>query len=93
MSHDIRTPMNAIIGFSDLLGKNLDNEEKVREYLKKIKSSGNFLMTIINQVLEMARIESGTAILKTEAANLSELYYSVYPNERNPLFYRYKCST
>ena len=71
MSHDIRTPMNAIIGFSDLLGKNLDNEEKVREYLKKIKSSGNFLMTIINQVLEMARIESGTAILKTEAANLS----------------------
>ena len=78
MSHDIRTPMNAIIGFSDLLGKNLDNEEKVREYLKKIKSSGNFLMTIINQVLEMARIESGTAILKTEAANLSELFYSVY---------------
>ena len=77
MSHDIRTTMNAIIGFSDLLGKNLDNEEKVREYLKKIKSSGNFLMTIINQVLEMARIESGTAILKTEAANLSELFYSV----------------
>ena len=77
MSHDIRTPMNAIIGFSDLLGKNLDNEEKVREYLKKIKSSGNFLMTIINQMLEMARIESGTAILKTEAANLSELFYSV----------------
>ena len=77
MSHDIRTPMNAIIGFSDLLGKNLDNEEKVREYLKKIKSSGNFLMTIINQVLEMARIESGTAILKTEAVNLSELFYSV----------------
>ena len=77
MSHDIRTPMNAIIGFSDLLEKNLKNEEKVREYLKKIKSSGNFLMTIINQVLEMARIESGTAILKTEAANLSELFYSV----------------
>ena len=77
MSHDIRTPMNAIIGFSDLLEKNLKNEEKVREYLKKIKSSGNFLMTIINQVLEMARIESRTAILKTEAANLSELFYSV----------------
>lgn len=77
MSHDIRTPMNAIIGFSDLLGKNLDNEEKVREYLGKIKSSGNILMRIINQVLEVARIESGTAILKTEAANLSELFYSV----------------
>ena len=77
MSHDIRTPMNAIIGFSDLLGKNLDNEEKVREYLGKIKSSGNILMRIIDQVLEVARIESGTAILKTEAANLSELFYSV----------------
>ena len=77
MSHDIRTPMNAIIGFSDLLGKNLDNEEKVREYLGKIKSSGNILMRIIDQVLEVARIESGTSILKTEAANLSELFYSV----------------
>ena len=77
MSHDIRTPMNAIIGFSDLLGKNLDNEEKVREYLGKIKSSGNILMRIIDQVLEVARIESRTAILKTEAANLSELFYSV----------------
>ncbi len=57
-------------------------------------------MTIINQVLEMACIESGTAILKTEAANLSELFYSVntvlesdIQMKRNPLFYRYKCST
>ena len=77
MSHDIRTPMNAIIGFSDLLGKNLKNEEKVREYLGKIKSSGNILMTIIDQVLEMTRIESGTATLKMEAENLSELFYAV----------------
>ena len=77
MSHDIRTPMNAIIGFSDLLGKNLKNEEKAREYLGKIKSSGNFLMTIIDQVLERARIESGTAVLKMQAENLSEMFYSV----------------
>lgn len=77
MSHDIRTPMNAIIGFSDLLGKNLKNEEKAREYLGKIKSSGNFLMTIIDQVLEKARIESGTAVLKMQAENLSEMFYSV----------------
>ena len=75
MSHDIRTPMN--IGFSDLLGKNLKNEEKAREYLGKIKSSGNFLMTIIDQVLEKARIESGTAVLKMQAENLSEMFYSV----------------
>ena len=77
MSHEIRTPMNAIIGFSDLLGKNLKNEEKAREYLGKIKSSGNFLMTIIDQVLEKARIESGTAVLKMQAENLSEMFYSV----------------
>jgi signal transduction histidine kinase len=77
MSHDIRTPMNAIIGFSDLLGRNLKNEEKAREYLGKIKSSGNFLMTIIDQVLEKARIESGTVVLKMQAENLSEMYYSV----------------
>lgn len=77
MSHDIRTPMNAIIGFSDLLGKNLKNEEKAREYLGKIKSLGNFLMTIIDQVLEKARIESGTAVLKMQAENLSEMFYSV----------------
>ena len=60
MSHDIRTPMNAIMGFSYLLEKNLKNEKKAKEYLEKIQSSGNLLMTIINQVLEMARIESST---------------------------------
>ncbi len=79
MSHDIRTPMNAIIGFSDLLGKNLKNEEKAREYLGKIKSSGNFLMTIIDQVLEKARIESGTAVLKNAGREF----------ERNVLFCKY----
>ena len=64
MSHDIRTPMNAIIGFSGLLEKNLQNEEKAKEYLGKICSSGNLLMTIINQILEIARIESGTTALQ-----------------------------
>ena len=64
MSHDIRTPMNAIIGFSGLLEKNLQNEEKAKEYLKKIQSSSTLMMTIINQVLEMARIESGTATFR-----------------------------
>ena len=71
MSHDIRTPMNAIIGFSGLLEKNLHDEEKAKEYLKKLQSSGNLLMLIIDQVLEMARIESGTASLKLEAEDLS----------------------
>ena len=77
MSHDIRTPMNAIIGFSCLLEKNLKNEKKAKEYLEKIQSSGNLLMTIINQVLEMARIESGAAVLNLKAEDLGELFHSV----------------
>lgn len=77
MSHDIRTPMNAIIGFSGLLEQNLDNKEKAKGYLKKIQVSSNLLLKIINQVLEMARIESGTATLNLEPCNLSELFHSV----------------
>ena len=77
MSHDIRTPMNAIIGFSGLLEQNLDHKEKAKGYLKKIQASSNLLLTIINQVLEMARIESGTATLNLEPCNLSELFHSV----------------
>ena len=77
MSHDIRTPMNAIIGFSDLLEKNLDDRIKAKGYLKKIQSSSNLLLTIINQVLEMARIESGKAVLTLEPCNLSTLFHSV----------------
>ena len=77
MSHDIRTPMNAIIGFSGLLEQNLDNKEKAKGYLKKIQVSSNLLLKITNQVLEMARIESGTATLNLEPCNLSELFHSV----------------
>ena len=77
MSHDIRTPMNAIIGFSGLLEKNLQNEDKAREYLKKIQSSSALMMTIINQVLEMARIESGTATLRLKAEDLSAIFHDV----------------
>ena len=78
MSHDIRTPMNAIIGFSDLLEKHLQDEKKASVYLKKLQSSGNLLMTIINQVLEIARIESGTATLRLEAEDIEALFYSLY---------------
>ena len=77
MSHDIRTPMNAIIGFSNLLEKNLQNGEKAKEYLKKIQSSSTLMMTIINQVLEMARIESGTATLRLKAEDLSAIFHDV----------------
>lgn len=78
MSHDIRTPMNAIIGYSDLLEKHLQDEKKASAYLKKLQSSGNLLMTILNQVLEIARIESGTATLRLEAEDMEALFHSLY---------------
>ena len=77
MSHDIRTPMNAIVGFSGLLEKNLQNEKKAKEYLGKIKSSSNLLLMIINQILEMARIESGTAVLQLKAEDIDALFHRV----------------
>lgn len=77
MSHDIRTPMNAIVGFSCLLEKNLRNERKAKEYLEKIQSSSNLLLRIINQVLEMARIESGTAVLQLKAEDMDALFHRV----------------
>lgn len=73
MSHDIRTPMNAIIGFSELLEKHIDDPEKVRDYIEKIKSSSSLLLSLINYVLEMARIESGKATLKEEIGDLRVL--------------------
>lgn len=66
MSHDIRTPMNAIIGFTDLMQKNLNNKEKLIDYLGKIQASSNFLLSLINNVLEMARIESGKISLAND---------------------------
>ena len=77
MSHDLRTPMNAIVGFSSLLEKNLQNERKAKEYLEKIQSSSNLLLRIINQVLEMARIESGTAVLQLKAEDMDALFHRV----------------
>ncbi|MDO4962260.1 MAG: ATP-binding protein [Eubacteriales bacterium] len=64
MSHDIRTPMNAIIGFTDLLEKAINEPEKREDYLKKIHSSNKYLLDIINNVLEMARVESGKVTLQ-----------------------------
>ena len=77
MSHDIRTPMNAIVGFSGLLEKNLQNEKKAKEYLEKIQSSSNLLLMIINQILEMSRIESGTAVLQLKAEDMDALFHRV----------------
>lgn len=69
MSHDIRTPMNAIIGFSDKAYKNLDNPEVLKDCIEKVQSSGQFLLRLINDVLDMARIESNKMEIQNEAGD------------------------
>ncbi len=71
MSHDIRTPMNAIIGFTTLAMTHIDSKERVRDYLEKISVSGNHLLSLINDVLDMSRIESGRIHLEETECNLS----------------------
>lgn len=73
MSHDIRTPMNAVVGFTKLLDANAENPEKVRDYSKKILDSSNHLLGLINDILDISKIESGKTILSSEEVNLSEL--------------------
>ncbi len=73
MSHDIRTPMNAIVGFSVLLEKDADQAEKVREYTRKIMASSHHLLSLINDVLDMSKIESGKTSLNVDKFSLPEL--------------------
>lgn len=77
MSHDIRTPMNAVIGFTTLLAKDADNPEKVREYTKKIMASGQHLLSLINDILDVSKIESGKVVLTVEEFTLNDLVSSV----------------
>lgn len=77
MSHDIRTPMNAVIGFTTLAVSNIDNKEKVRDYLGKILSSSNHLLSLINDVLDMSRIESGKIHLEETEVSLSDILHDL----------------
>ena len=77
MSHDIRTPMNAIIGFTTLALSNIDNTQRVRDYLGKILSSSNHLLSLINDVLDMSRIESGKIHLEETAVSLSDVLHDM----------------
>lgn len=77
MSHDIRTPMNAILGFTTLLEKNTKNPEKVREYTKKIMVSGRHLLSLINDVLDVSKIESGKMVLTVGEFDLHQVVDSV----------------
>lgn len=78
MSHDIRTPMNAIMGFTALLRKHLGDTEKSIDYLNKIEGSSNVLLSIINNVLEMARIEKGHVVIDETAWNADQFNDSLY---------------
>ena len=77
MSHDIRTPMNAIIGFTTLAIANVESTEKVKDYLSKILASGNHLLSLINDVLDMSRIESGKIQLEEQEVNLSDVFHDI----------------
>lgn len=77
MSHDIRTPMNAVIGFTTLLAKDAENPDKVREYTKKIMASGQHLISLINDILEVSKIESGKVVLTEDEFALNDLVSSI----------------
>ena len=77
MSHDIRTPMNAIIGFTTLAVSNIDDKNRVRDYLGKILSSSNHLLSLINDILDMSRIESGKLHLEETEVSLSDVLHDL----------------
>ena len=77
MSHDIRTPMNAIIGFTTLAISNIDDKNRVKDYLSKTLASSNHLLSLINDVLDMSRIESGKIHLEEVEVNLSDVLHDL----------------
>lgn len=77
MSHDIRTPMNAIIGFTSLAASHLDNPQRVKEYLQKISVSSEHLLSLINDVLDMSRIESGKVKIDEQPLHLPDLMHDI----------------
>ncbi len=78
MSHDIRTPMNAIIGYATLLAKDAESPDRVRDYTKKITYSGQHLLSLINDILDMSKIESGKTSLNMEEFSLPEFIEELY---------------
>ncbi len=76
MSHDIRTPMNAVLGFTALLAKDAENPIKVREYTRKITASGQHLLSLINDILDISKIESGKVVLNIDKFSLSDVIAS-----------------
>lgn len=77
MSHDIRTPMNAIVGFTSLAATHIDNQEQALDYLKKISVSSQHLLSLINDILDMSRIESGKVKIEKKAVHLPDLIHDI----------------
>ncbi|MCM1115586.1 MAG: response regulator [Clostridium sp.] len=77
MSHDIRTPMNAIIGFTTIAASHIDNKGQVEDCLKKVLASSNHLLSLINDILDMSRIESGKVQINEQECNISELTHNL----------------
>ena len=77
MSHDIRTPMNAIVGFTALAASHIDNKEQVQDYLEKISVSSQHLLSLINDVLDMSRIESGKVTIEEADVHLPDMIHDI----------------
>lgn len=77
MSHDIRTPMNAIIGFTAFAAGHIDEPEKIKDYLKKITTSCKYLLSLINDVLDMSRIESGRVKIDEKEVHLPDVFHDL----------------
>lgn len=77
MSHDIRTPMNAIIGFTTIAVSHIDNRDQVKDCLQKVLASSNHLLSLINDILDMSRIESGKIQIKEQECNISEMMHNL----------------
>ena len=95
MSHDIRTPMNAIIGFAELMAAHWEDRDLTRKYLDKLTSSSRFLLSLINNVLEMARIESGKTTLDetvSEAGAITADLYNVFEEDLRARKIEFTCS-
>lgn len=77
MSHDIRTPINGIIGMLTIIRKNKDDHARIRDCLHKIELSSQLLLSLVNDVLDMAQLENGTVVLRSESMNLDEVCGSI----------------
>lgn len=98
MSHDIRTPMNIILGFTDIAANHINDKDRVTDCLKKIKCSGSLLLGLINDILEMSRVEEGTIDIVVEPVNITQISDVINPMieslaQAKDITYKYSCKS